>query len=96
MTASSVDLITREVMIQINPTTKPLRLLSLHALADAVSRDPVMFDIPHEKPCHTAVSVFHMNSHHFLHKSASRFLQPHFLGLQLSSAQTLNIARKSC
>ena len=30
-------------------TTKPLRLLSLHGLADAVSRNPDMFDIPHEK-----------------------------------------------
>lgn len=30
-------------------TTKPLRLLSLHGLADAVSQTPDMFDIPHEK-----------------------------------------------
>ena len=58
MTASSVNLITKEVMIQINPTTKPLRLLSLHGLGDAVSRDPDMFDIPHEERLATLQSLY--------------------------------------
>ena len=58
--ASSVNLITTEVMIQINPTTKPLsyRLLSLHGLADAISRDPDMCDIPHEERLATLQSLY--------------------------------------
>ena len=39
-------------------TTKPLRLLSLHGLADAVSRDPDMFDIPHEERLATLQSLY--------------------------------------
>ena len=35
MTATAVNLISREVMLQINPSGSPLQLLSLHALADA-------------------------------------------------------------
>ena len=60
MTTSSVNLITTEVMIQINPTTKPLsyRLLSLHGLANAISRDPDMCDIPHEERLATLQSLY--------------------------------------
>ena len=58
MTASSGNLITTEVMIQINPTTKPLRLLCLHSLADAISRDPDMCDIPHEERLATLQSLY--------------------------------------
>ena len=39
-------------------TTKPLRLLSLHGLADAVSWNPNMFDIPHEKSLATLQSLY--------------------------------------
>ena len=75
MTASSVNLITKEVMIQINPTTKPLRLLSLHGLADAVSRNPDMFDIPHEKSLAILQSLYVLTGCEFTSFFATTFFR---------------------
>ena len=46
MTATAVNLISREVMLQINPSGSQLQpVLSLHGLADAVTQDPEMCNI---------------------------------------------------
>jgi len=58
MTATAVNLINKEVMLQINTPGSPLRLLSLHGLADAVSRDPEMCDIPHEDRLATLQALY--------------------------------------
>ena len=58
MTATAVNLISKEVTLQINTSGSPLWLLSLHGLADAVRRDPEMCDIPHEDHLATLQALY--------------------------------------